>query len=498
MSVHPVSPFHARKINDPVIISEYKKSNELDDASNIHQWYDQLKTKMLPTLMIPLTRKEINALKIYTTYWSIYKTHIVQNYDQMKEDPSLWDKLPNNLSSVIEMHYKNIQTPAQDDTKWGEQFNYSMIDGMQKYVDSWKCLQHKISEALSTIRHKQNECVYIVPKLSTNLSLPFDSTYESMKIFNILNDIPNPQTDNGCDILRIFHEAIWTSLQHNSNNDTTTHHTLDLLCRSGFTMPTITVALLQFTSEEEQQQEDDSKQKDNEKLSIVLQLYCVPNDLQHSECIMDRFLEFRMFLGKDNAPTAITQMQTFLNIISQDRVNKASKSFLIPLKNSTLGLWNAVLSLDEQKTTETECLEQFQENVKRILLNEYEKIKENITLTGVTNCCVDFVLIRMNRGFDVRLIGICRLPVYPHDYGMYIWNEDKQQILDGNAEKQWNVMVRKDDGCLMDFDETNDVLSANVYSCVMDYFVQKKWIENTMANRGNNAANNRLKVCCIL
>eukprot|EP01084_Bolivina_argentea_P238914 401428_1 len=500
--LHPVSPFHARKINDEFLLSEHKKANKLDDECNIHgNWYEKFKQHMIPTLIISLTRKEIDALKVYTTYWQTYKKYIMDNFDKIKQDPSTLDKFPKNLLSVIEMHFKNAQTPNNDNTKWGERFNHSMIDGMLKYIDSIKSLQHKISQSLSSLTStdQQNKSLFIIPKLSTDMLLPFDSIYESMRIFNILDEKTIPQNNDGCDILRTFYDAVWNSLSYTLDSPNACD-ILDILCRSGLLLKPLNLGLLSFPDDDEYK--DDYKQPEHmPKLSMVLQLYSITDKLQNTECIMDKFIEFRMFIADKNV-TGITQMQTFLHIISQDHLNKASKSFLIPLKQKMLVLWNSVFTdhdIDEQKEMKYDSeFEMFQANIKRVLLDKYNNIKRVLFLNNVDNFCIDFVVIRqMDNQYEIKVVNIHRLPIYPHDYGMYIWENDKEKILNKSTDSNnWNVQVKRDDGCSMEFADTNAVLSANVYSCVMDYFIEKKWIKKPKEK--NNERRNTFKFCTVL
>ena len=87
---------------------------------------------------------------------------------------------------------------------------------------------------------------------------------------------------------------------------------------------------------------------------------------------------------------------------------------------------------------------------------------------------------KLKNGFVIKMAKIHRLPIYPHEYGAYIWQNEKEQILNKAAnENNWNVGVMPPFGHKMEFDDINAVLSANVYSCAMDYFLNRKWIENT-------------------
>lgn len=500
---HAVSPFHCRKINDEFLLSEYKKAFDLNDICNIHQWYNnEIKPYMLDTLLISLTRKEIDALKVYATYWSIYRNHILENYDEIKENPSSLDKHPKNLLSVIEMHYKNIQTPTVNNNKWGEKFNHSLIDGMEKYIDSISSIQSKISSAIKSISmDTQNASYYLIPKLSTNMTLPFDAIYESMKIFDIVNDIQTkPEIKDGFEILRTFHNAVWESFKIKSDE---IPDVIDIFCRSGLIVQQLNMALLKMTDDEE----TETKENDaDNRLSLIFQIYKIP-DVKVSECMMDRFLEFRMFIS-NGRPTMIAQIQTFLNIMSQDHIKEAAQSFLIPLQNETINQWNSVLIQQrnddekEERKDSADDLENFKDCIKRTLIEKYNQVRDTLELKDMKQFCIDFVIIRNgDNACNVTILNIRRLPIYPYEYGLIVWDSDKNIILREDEDNDaCKVVIRES----MDNESNDDhleqvkhVLKANVYSCNMDYFIQRGWIQEE-ENTTKRSKNNSFKFCCVL
>ena len=249
---HGVSPFHARKIVDDFLQSEHKKVFEPDDVCNIHSWHDQLRQRLLPTLLIPLSRKEIDALKMYATYWQIYKKHIMTKFDEIRQNPSSLDTFPKRLLSVIEMHFKHVQTPHADTTKWGERFNYSQIDGMQRHTSSIQSLQRKLSDALSSMKRTEHETIYVVPKLSTEMLLPFDSIYESLDVFRQLDAMQHDRaaSGDGCALLRSFDTAIWNSLRLAPSHEHDELDVVDIVCRSGQMVKQFNLALLKLPDAE--------------------------------------------------------------------------------------------------------------------------------------------------------------------------------------------------------------------------------------------------------
>ena len=240
--------------------------------------------------------------------------------------------------------------------------------------------------------------------------------------------------------------------------------------------------------------EENKEETDDNILSLILQMYdipCADNDVSE---LFDRFMEFRMFIS-NKRPTAITQIQTFLNIMSQDHIKQATESFIIPLRKETINEWNLILneqSIDdgndddnkeEKKEMEKEsAMDEFKLNLKRILFDKYNEIKDILTLQDVDKFCIDFVIIKEknNNGYNVKISNIHRLPIYPHDYGLFIWNSDKDLILNTNNNDKCEILIREASGIADNNskDEVKFVLRANVYSCNMDYFVKRQWIKD--------------------
>ena len=478
---HAVSPFHLRKINDSVLRTVLAESDNDPDTFQFRAWRDRLGDLAVETSIISLYRNEVEALKVYDSYWSIYKNHIIDKYEEIQNDLSIIDKLPSRLLSVIEMHFKSIQTPSEDASKWGERFNYSLIDGMKKYIDSIQSVLQKWNDSLSSIKSDStNESVFIVPRLSIGKKLPIDSIYESMNVFFHLDRTPESLREHG--ILECAHDAIWKSLSLKPGTNGSFETSLDLidvLCRSGITIKEFNLSLLNQPDSEpdhHENKEEHTPLTPNETLSIVLQIYRIPNG---TGSILDCFLEFRMFLNRGMV-TGITQIQTLLNIMNQDHLKESSTSFLIPLREETVRDWNGVLSDDmdtHQRFSHNESnFDILQRKLKKLLMKHYDKHQGILQLDEFTHCCIDFVIIRdVGEGYHVRISNIGKIPEYQHEYGMYQWHRDREQILNG-INTDWKVLLapmRKP----MDFDTINAVLCANVYSCAMDYFVNRKWIQ---------------------
>merc|ERR1712039_143026 len=120
--------------------------------------------------------------------------------------------------------------------------------------------------------------------------------------------------------------------------------------------------------------------------------------------------------------------------------------------------WNGVLSDDmdtHQRFSHNESnFDILQRKLKKLLMKHYDKHQGILQLDECTHCCIDFVIIRdVDEGYHVRISNIGKIPEYQHEYGMYQWHRDREQILNG-INTDWKVLLapmRQP----MDFDKIN-------------------------------------------
>ena len=257
---------------------------------------------------------------------------------------------------------------------------------------------------------------------------------------------------------------------------------------------------------ETQNDKKDNDSDDNITIDIILQHLPIKID-ENVLNIKYVLLEFRCFISNnidnnDMKINAITQIQNFLNLQSQDSVKKASKSFLLPYNNDIIKHWNQIFhknsNIDNQQTNDQEL---FKTYCIAIISDIFNNNKNNIKPHNCQHYYRDlYMYINTNNEFCCEIGGISRLPIYVNGFGLFNWETDKNIILNGDN----NGIIFK---ILMDNNNESYNVGSVLPSNVIDYLYLNKWSKITNFDfhldpvntiHTQKQQNNNKKCCYIL
>eukprot|EP01084_Bolivina_argentea_P022275 41397_1 len=384
-------------IDDEYLRTQHDKIYNGKDECNINLWYHKIKEDSLQSAIFPLTIQQIEALIIICTYFQ-----------------NVANKLKPDKENIVERHFSILDNY---NNKWGEHILWNNSNALKQQINCLKSIQIQMDLFIKLYTCVEpTKQIAFIPRLSIDMYIPH-TIYTAKKLFDCVGKQMKYNKKHGkWSLCKEYYESCWKSMQFENAEDI-----IELFIRSQHMLD----QLKRIYSKSVELEDDDKKYDFN--CSLVLQM--IP--FKHRQ----NLLELRMFVCSSN-PVAITQYQSFMNYNYKD-----FEAVIFPMSYSIRQKWIALLS----NIDDSNCLEDIIINV---LCREFDKIQSKLEFEKTKAYCIDFMIIDMlNKTYTVKVVGINKLPIYKHEYGLFVFEEIQEMQIELLLSKNipFKIQIRLSD-----------------------------------------------------